>query len=58
MVGLLGEEAGRGRRRAGTIMHQLHLSYVDVASYDPKIVERELAIETPLDVMGNVLVLD
>jgi hypothetical protein len=39
-------------------MHQLHPSYVDVASYDPKIVERELAIETPLDVMGNVLVLD
>jgi hypothetical protein len=59
MVGLLGQEHGRGGRSAGTTTHQLHLvPHGDVAPFDHKTVERELAVETPVDVAGNVLVLD
>src|SRR5215469_17130287 len=49
-VGLLGEEPGCGGRSAGTTTHQVHLvSYGDLASFEHETVERELAVETPVD---------
>jgi len=58
MAGFLGEEPGRGRSTARTTMHQLHVVlYGYVAPFDHKTVERQLAVETPVDVSGNVPVL-
>ena len=55
MVGLLGEDCGRCGLSAGTTAHQLHLiPHSDFATFDHKTVEREFAVEAPVDVTGDV----
>src|SRR4029450_13919608 len=59
MVGLLGEDCGRCGLSAGTTTHQSHLiPHSEFAAFDHKTVERELAVETPVNVTGDVLVPD
>jgi hypothetical protein len=56
MVGSLGEDCGRCGLCAGTTTHQLHLvPHGDVATFDHKAIERELAAEAPVDVAGDFL---
>src|SRR5205807_9810259 len=59
MVGLLGEDRGPCGLSAGAATHQLHLiPHGELATLDYKTVERELALEAPIDVAGDVLVPD
>src|SRR5438309_11634845 len=58
-VGLLGGARGRCGLGAGATTHQLHLiPHGELATLDDKTVERELALEAPIDVAGDVLVPD
>src|SRR2546425_12249359 len=59
MVGSLVEEQGRSGLSAGTTTHQEdRISHRDVATFDHKTVEGELAFEPLIDVAGDVLVPD
>ena len=58
-VGLLGGARGRCGLGAGATTHQLPLiPHGELATLDDKTVERELALEAPIDVAGDVLVPD
>ena len=58
MVGLVGEDGGGGLS-AGTTTHQLHfIVYGDFATFNHKTVEREFAVEAPVDATSDFLVLD
>src|SRR6266540_6233377 len=59
LVGSLGEDRGRCGLSASTTTYQLHLiPHGEFATFDHKTVKRELAGEPPIDVPGDLLVLD
>ena len=59
LVGLLGEDRSRGGLGTRTAAHHLHLvTPSDLSAFDHEAVERELALEPPIDVAGDFLVLD
>ena len=59
MADLLGEDRSRCRLCTSTAAHQLHfVPHGDLAAFDHEAVERELAVEAPIDATGDFLILD